>query len=329
MMNHWSSTASIETLKTRARIIQTIRAFFHARQVWEVETPILSHSGNPDPNIESFRVNTPLSNHAYLQTSPEFAMKRLLANNSGPIYQLCKVFRAGEIGQNHNPEFTMLEWYRPGYDYHQLMQEVDALIRTALDHLKLEASQFLSYRTLFQQYVDIDPFTAECETLALLIKRAKIDVEGMNDASRDSWLNLILTHLIEPALPLNCPIFIYDFPQSQASLAKIRNAKPTESNQAAPAVAERFELYINGMELANGFSELTDASEQQKRFNKENQQRKQQGQQTVKLDQYFLQALEAGLPESAGVAVGIDRLIMLATQTKYISAVIAFDDPRS
>jgi lysyl-tRNA synthetase class 2 len=333
-MTHWKSTATIETLKTRARIIQTIRTFFHARQVWEVETPLLSHSGNPDPNINSFLVHGyELDEPGYLHTSPEFAMKRLLACGSGAIYQLCKVFRAGEIGRNHNPEFSMLEWYRPGYDYQQLMQEVDALLRTVLDeHINLEDSQYLSYKELFQQYAGIDPFTAGIEALKLLITHAKIEVEGMDKASADDWLNLILTHIIEPALPRNCPVFIYDFPETQASLAKIRNNDPADLADADPAnppVAERFELYLNGVELANGFSELTDATEQRSRFEKDNLQRKEMGKDTIKLDQNLLQALQTGLPESAGVAVGIDRLVMLATQASSVSEVIAFDYPHS
>lgn len=325
-MNNWKSTASIERLQSRARIIQTIRAFFHSRHVWEVDTSLLSHSGNPDPNIDSFmvRAQTP-ADSGYLHTSPEFAMKRLLACGSGSIYQICKVFRAGESGRNHNPEFTMLEWYRVGYDYQQLMQEVDALLRTVLQpHLSLEVSQYLSYRELFLQYADINPFSADIKALKSCIIQAKLDIEGMEDAPRDSWLNLILTHIIEPALPHHCPIFIYDFPQTQASLAKIRHDDP-----ANPPVAERFELYLNGIELANGFSELTDATEQQRRFAKDNLERKEIGKGTITLDQHLLQALEMGLPESAGVAIGIDRLVMLATQSSCISDVIAFDYQRS
>ena len=216
----------------------------------------------------------------------------------------------------------MLEWYRIGFDYHQLMHEVDALLRAVThEYIKLEDSQYLSYRDVFQRYVNIDPFTAGIEVLRSCINKANIDVEGMSNASQDSWLNLIMTHVVEPALPLNCPVFIFDFPESQASLARIRHDNPP--------VAERFELYLNGIELANGFSELTDATEQRHRFEKENIQREQSGQQKIKLDDHFLAAIEAGLPECAGVAVGVDRLVMLATQASTIEEVIAFDSIRS
>ena len=322
-MNAWQPSGSIETLKQRARIMQKIRAFFLQRKVWEVETPVLSQSGNPDPNIESFMIkaSTP-DDTGYLHTSPEFAMKRLLSSGSGSIYQLCKVFRAAEVGQFHNPEFTMLEWYRVAFDYHLLMQEVDALLREVLHgHIELGESQFLSYRDTFQNFVKIDPFTAEIEALRSCVERANINVEGMTHASHDSWLSLIMTHIIEPALPINCPVFIYDFPVSQASLARIRDEEPP--------VAERFELYLNGIELANGFSELTDVKEQRFRFEQENNQREQNAQQKMKLDSNFLEAMEAGLPECAGVALGIDRLIMLAVQASSITEVMAFDSARS
>lgn len=322
-MNTWQPSGKIQTLKERARILQTIRAFFYQRRVWEVETPLLSHAGNPDPNIESFHVKASGPKAAgYLHTSPEFFMKRLLSAGSGSIYQLCKVFRSEESGRYHNPEFSMLEWYRPGFDYHQLMQEVDALLREVLrDYIRLEDTQSLSYRHAFQHYAAVDPFTAETETLHACIDKAAIDIEGMRDASRDAWLNMIMTHIVEPALPVNCPVFIYDFPASQASLARIRND--------IPAVAERFELYLNGIELANGFAELTDATEQRLRFEQENIQRQQNGQQKIKLDESFLAAMAAGLPECAGVALGIDRLVMLATRASSIADVITFDYDRS
>ncbi len=320
-MHDWLPSASIDTLKHRARLLQRIRAFFQARQVLEVDTPVLSRAGVTDPHIESFTTED-LGQTFYLHTSPEFPMKRLLAAGSGDIFQLCKVFRCGESGRRHNPEFTLLEWYRIHMDHHQLMQEVDALVREVLqDRLELDDARYFSYQQLFGKFAGIDPFAVETRELKQCLEQQGIAVSGLAPDDRDAWLDIILTHLIEPALPQNCPVFIHDYPPSQAALARIRND--------SPVVAERFELYINGMELANGFHELCDATEQRRRFEKENRGRQQAGLAEIPMDENLLAALQSGLPDCAGVALGVDRLLMLALGKTDIKDVLAFDGQRA
>ncbi len=318
----WSPGASLEMLKLRARMLQNMRAFFERLEVLEVDTPALSVAAVPDPHVESFQVqdNGPGSaSFRYLHTSPEFPMKRLLAAASGPIYQICKVFRQGEIGARHNPEFTLLEWYRPGIDHMALMEEVEALLRYLLAGVKsLPPAQWLSYREVFLEYVGIDPLTSDVRELRhCAIEHGIEPPEGLFE--KDAWLDLLLTHTIEAKLPEFT--FIYDYPASQASLAKIR--------QSDFPVAERFEVYLNGIELANGFHELTDAQEQRHRFEQENLSRRAAGLETVHLDQSFLAALEAGMPPSAGVALGVDRLLMYATDADSLDQVMAFSHPRA
>ena len=323
MMVDWRPSASPETLIIRARLLQRIRAFFQAREVLEVETPLLSRAAVTDPHIESFVVQDPQGGMPrYLHTSPEFAMKRLLAAGSGSIYQVCKVFRQGEAGRQHNPEFSMLEWYRLGFDHQQLMVEVDDLLRKLLDgNLALTDTLRLSYRDAFQRYAGLDPLTASIPELQATVRQRGIDVTGLDQRHKDPWLDLLMTHVVEPALPQDCPVFIYDFPASQAALARIR--------QEEPLVAERFELYLGGMELANGFHELTDAVEQRQRFEVDLASREEMGLPSVPVDDRFLAALESGLPPCAGVALGIDRLVMLVAGVKSISDVLTFDDHRA
>ena len=322
-MADWKPSASLAMLKIRARLLQRIRAFFQARDVLEVETPTLSSAAVTDPHIESYAIQDPQhGTPRYLHTSPEFAMKRLLVAGSGSIYQLCKVFRQGELGRQHNPEFTMLEWYRLGFDHQQLMAEVDSLLRELLDgYFPLGESQRLTYRDAFVQYAGLDPHTASISQLQAKVKQQGINVTGLNDTDKDSWLDLLMTHVVEPDLPRDCPVFIYDYPASQAALARIR--------QDDPPVAERFELYIYSMELANGFHELTDAQEQRQRFVADNRARQAVGQSPMPIDAHFLAALEAGLPACAGVALGFDRFVMLAAGAKSISEVLAFNADRA
>ena len=299
------------------------RAFFHARDVWEVETPVLSQAATADPHIDSFSLSS-LQGRAprYLHSSPEFPMKRLLAAGSGSIYQVCKVFREGEAGRRHNPEFTLLEWYRIGFDHRALMNEVDALVRelvqeTVGEHLPLAESQYFTYQEALQRFADLDLLNAEVATLQDCARRHGLDVPALGD-ERDAWLDLLMSHVVEPALPRDCPVFIYDYPASQAALARVRGE-----------VAERFELYINGMELANGFHELDDANEQRRRFEQENQLRLQAGLVAMPLDEHLLAALEQGLPDCAGVALGFDRLLMLIAGQTDIAAVLSFDSERA
>ena len=289
----------------------------------EVETPVCSVSGVTDPAIDSLstRFTGPgaaAGRRLYLHTSPEFPMKRLLAAGSGPIYQICRVFRDGEAGRFHNPEFTLLEWYRPGYDHHQLMDEVSALVRSLLPECRGE--QRLTYRQLFEQYLGVD---SEQQTLQEL-RQSAIDhqvpgADALDMQERDGWLELLLSHCIEPQLQGLC--FVYDYPSSQASLARIRPGQPP--------VAERFELYLDGMELANGFHELADAEEQRERFQYELAQRRRLGRPQLPMDDHLLQALEAGLPDCSGVALGVDRLLMNITSASHIDQVLAFPFERA
>ena len=320
MMVDWRPSASSATLVIRARLLQRIRAFFQARDVLEVETPLLSRAAATDPHIESFLVQDPLGGTPrYLHTSPEFAMKRLLAAGSGSIYQVCKVFRRGEAGRRHNPEFSMLEWYRPGFNHLQLMAEVDDLLRELLDgYIVLADTSRLTYREAFQCYAGFDPLMVSIPELQATVRQRGIDITGLDQQQKDPWLDLLMTHVVEPALPQDGPVFIYDYPASQAALARIR--------QESPPVAERFELYLGDMELANGFHELTDAAEQRQRFTVDLASREASRLACVPMDERFLAALESGLPACAGVALGIDRLVMLAAGVKSISEVIAFDD---
>ena len=283
----------------------------------EVETPLLSAAAATAPFLDSFvtRYQGPLApqgQNLYLQTSPEFAMKRLLAAGSGPIYQVCKAFRNGEAGTQHNPEFTMLEWYRPGFDHHALMDEVEALVDSILDTGPV---QRIKYRDLFQGRVGLDPLDFGAEEARACLLRHGIEAPDMGDATPDDWLALILTHIIEPSLTSEA-VFIHDFPASQAMLARL--------SQTEPLTAERFELYVNGIELANGFHELLDGAEQQRRFESELQQRRQIGLPELPMDEALIDALKQGLPDCAGVAVGVDRLLMLAANEHNIAGVLAF-----
>ena len=281
----------------------------------EVETPLISRAGNTDPEIQSIKTDA----GDYLRTSPEFALKRLLAAGSGDIFELGRVFRAAESGRNHNPEFTMLEWYRTGFSYHQLMDEVADIVRHCghgkFDHWPL---QKLSYLELFLQYLDIDPFTANERLL-----RATAEKHGIHDIELNckQWLDLLISLVIQPALPEESLTFVYDFPEDQAALAKVR--------PGSPALAERFELYLGHTELANGYQELTNAREQQRRFDAENAERQKRGLAVCKVDSQLVAALEHGLPECAGVALGVDRLLMAITGADTISEVTAFPFSRA
>ncbi len=317
MISDWQPTASLENMKLRARILAEIRGFFSACDVMEVETPLLSLAGATDPYLDSLTSHYqgplfPAGQTVYLQTSPEFAMKRLLAAGSGSIYQICKAFRNGEAGRQHNPEFTMLEWYRPGFDHHVLMDEVEALIAVIL---KTAPARRLTYHDLFAEYVGLDPFDLSVEDACACLQARNIILPDMADAMIDDWLSLIMTHVIEPAFGVE-PVFVYDFPASQAMLARVADAQPP--------VAQRFELYINGMELANGFYELADAAEQQRRFEADLQLRQQLGLPEIGMSHALIAALESGLPDCAGVALGVDRLLMLVAGAENIAEVLAF-----
>jgi lysyl-tRNA synthetase class 2 len=319
----WSPSATLATLRLRAELLSRIRAFFAARQVLEVETPALSAAAITDPHLASFA--TPYTGpgaangrQMYLHTSPEFPMKRLLAAGSGCIYQLARVFRNGEAGRKHNPEFSLLEWYRVGFDHHQLMAEVAELVTILLaDRWPLAPPEQRRYGELFKQYLGIDPYCCTVTELVECAGRHPLSIPtGMPIDDPDPWLDLLLTHCIEAHLGQGRLTFVYDYPASQAALARLRPDQPL--------IGERFELYLNGIELANGFHELADASEQRRRFNLENAKRHALGLPMMPIDEPLLAALASGLPECAGVALGFDRLVMLAAGADSIAQVIAF-----
>jgi lysyl-tRNA synthetase class 2 len=317
----WSPAAALQILRLRARLVARVRRFFAQRGVLEVETPMLSAAAATAPHLDSFSVDyhgpqTPASGRLYLHTSPEYPMKRLLAAGSGSIYQLCRVFRDGESGARHNPEFTLLEWYRVGYALPQLIDEVEALLRGVLAGLReLPPARRIGYRELFRHYAQLDGLTATvAELRACLEAHGHRAPAGMDATGLDAWRDLVLTHVIEPRL--SGLVFVTDYPASQASLARIRPGEPP--------VAVRFECYLDGVELANGFHELADAGEQRRRFEHDNAARAQAGRPAMPLDEALLAALKAGLPECCGVALGFDRLVMAAAGAARIDDVLAF-----
>lgn len=320
----WQPTTTLAMLHNRAQLLNNIRQFFAARQVLEVETPLLSQATVTDPHLHSFQTqyySDKLDCHQtfYLQTSPEFAMKRLLAAGSGPIYQISKAFRnQGESGRYHNPEFSLLEWYRPGYDHHQLMDEVEDLLQSLL---ACDTAQRLSYAEVFQHYLNIDVHQASIKNLTACLAHFDVSAENLGLTTLADLLNFLMAHVIEPRLPKYL-IFIYDYPVSLAALAKI-------SNISARPIAERFEVYFQGIELANGFHELADAKEQRRRFENDLNSRAQQGYPSVPIDEHLLAALAYGFPECAGVALGIDRLLMLMSKKNKLTDVINFPFDRS
>ena len=319
----WRPSAPLATLRLRGELLAQIRAFFLARGVLEVETPVLSAAAITDPHLASFstRYFGPGPHHGgmlYLHTSPEFPMKRLLAAGSGCIYQIARVFRDGGAGRRHNLEFTLLEWYRLGFDHHRLMDEVAELVTQLLaDRMALGRPERLSYGELFQQYLALNPYRSSISQLAACAEARNVSIPaGMPPDDPDPWLDLLLTHCLEPRLGLGRLSFIYDYPASQAALARLRPGDPP--------VGERFELYLNGIELANGFHELGDATEQRRRFEQENASRQALGLPRMPVDNRLLAALESGLPDCAGVALGLDRLAMLAVGARSLTEVLAF-----
>ena len=315
-------------LQRRAQLLARTRAFFATRDVLEVETPVLSIAGATDPHIDSFRVcyNGPGARRGeqlYLHTSPEYPMKRLLAAGSGSIYQLTRVFRDAEAGRYHNPEFTLLEWYRVGMDYHCLMDETAELVAELLAIPGDRASpERLSYAHVFERYLDLDPHRSTAAQLRACARaRGIAGALQLSPDDPDPWRDLLLSHCIEPQLGQERLTFVYDYPATQAALARIQGDNPP--------VAQRFELYWRGIELANGFQELTDADEQRQRFEQDNRKREANGKSRVRPDENLIAALAAGMPECAGVALGFDRLLMHAVGANALSEVIAFDFDRA
>ncbi len=307
-------------LRRRAALLAKIRAFFAARGVWEVETPALSTAATTDPALDSYRIAPRGEPPRYLHTSPEFPMKRLLAAGSGDIYQLARVFRPREQGRYHNPEFTLLEWYRLGFDDAELMAEVAELVAAVLAPGPPPSVERLTYREAFTRFAGVDPF-AEPGALEQRAVAVGIHPPPLPTDDPDPWRHLLMSHLVEPHLGTNGLCFITDYPASQAALARLRPADP--------GAAARFELYWQGVELANGFWELCNVAEQRRRFAADLRQRRRHGLTVAPCDHRLLAALEAGLPDCAGVALGVDRLAMLVMACDHLDQVLAFPQQRA
>jgi lysyl-tRNA synthetase class 2 len=301
------------------------REFFAQRAVLEVETPILSAAAVSDPQLQSLHTQvTGMAGPRYLQTSPEFAMKRLLAAGSGDIYQVCKVFRDEEQGRWHNPEFTMIEWYRLGFDDAMLMDEVEALLKAMLEGLRnLPPAERLSYSAALQRHAGVDAFTAGDDDLSAAAVRHGIHCDSTLD--RDGKLDLLMGLVVGPRLGVERPCFICDYPVSQAALARLKPSSFTAApSGAGQAVAARFELYVDGIELANGFHELANEAQQRARFEADLKIRAARGRVQPPLDEHLLAALQHGLPDCAGVALGLDRLVAVALGAARLSDAMSF-----
>ncbi|MBN7123412.1 MULTISPECIES: elongation factor P--(R)-beta-lysine ligase [Erwinia] len=314
----WLPGASISNLLKRAAIMAEIRRFFADRGVLEVETPAMSQATVTDVHLVPFQTRFVGPGAAqgldlYLMTSPEYHMKRLLAAGSGPIFQLCRSFRNEEAGRHHNPEFTMLEWYRPHYDMYRLMNEVDDLLQQVLECAPAET---LSYQQAFIRHLEMDPLSADKTQMREVAEKLGVGDLANREEDRDTLLQLLFMMGVEPQIGKDKPAFVYHFPASQASLAEIS----TEDHR----VAERFEVYFKGIELANGFRELTDSREQKQRFDQDNRKRAARGLPQQPIDTNLLDALAHGMPDCSGVALGVDRIVMLALKADSLSEVIAF-----
>jgi len=318
----WQPNLNWKKAKQRAKVLSQIRLFFGERDIIEVETPLLSQGTVTDVHLDGFTTEYKYlsdssleeSNKYYLQTSPEFAMKRLISSGYQSIYQICKAFRHEESGSNHNPEFTMVEWYRVGFNHFQLMDEVFDLLEGTL---KCQKPEKLSYQEVFKEHLQIDPLETSLAELKMLLSQKNITGDWLEcEDDLDILLQVLFTECIEPLLGQYSPCFIYNFPISQASLAR--------ASSDDPRVSERFECYYLGVELANGFNELTDAEEQLSRFEQDNEQRIRLGKEAKPIDKNFINALSYGLPQCAGVALGIDRLLMLAMKEKSIHSTLSF-----
>jgi lysyl-tRNA synthetase class 2 len=323
----WRPSASIETLRRRAGLVALVRAYFAGRGVLEVETPALAAVACSDPQIESLAVADAQGRPAgFLQTSPEYAMKRLLAAGSGDIFQLCRVFRSGELGRHHNPEFTLLEWYRLDFSLAQIMAETGELAARLLGagvdtDPPQRGVETVSYQQAFERHLQVDPLTAHTEQLRELSLAHGLDPVGGREATRDELLDFLVATQVGPRLGMGRLTCLHGYPASQASLARL---DPDD-----PRVAQRFELYAEGVELANGYVELADANEQAARFAADQGERWRRGLVPHSADTRLLGALRHGLPACAGVALGFDRLVMLALQRERVEDVMAFAGARA
>jgi elongation factor P--(R)-beta-lysine ligase len=322
----WRPGVSNQRLRERAALLQRTRAFFATRGVLEVDTPVVVTAAVSDVHLHSARVqlaevDAKPSPALFLHTSPEYAMKRLLAAGSGDIYQICHVVRGLEYGRLHNPEFTLIEWYRVGFTLAALIAEVEALVRALLGPAAAaRSSERLSYRDAFCRELGLDPLTADEAALAQAARALGFE-QPSAQPDRDEWLELLMAARVGPHLGRRALTFVHDYPASQAALARL---DPQDAR-----VAQRFELYCDGIELANGFHELTTAAEQRRRFERDNAERRRRGLPVSELDERLLAALGAGLPDCAGVALGFDRTLMIATGAAHIEEVLPFPTSRA
>ena len=317
----WKPACDIELLRLRANVLSAIRAFFEQRSVLEVETPLLCHATGTDPQLDffsSYYHSAPNDKEMFLQTSPEFAMKRLLAAGSGSIFQICKAFRNGESGRFHNPEFSILEWYRVGFSLEQLMDEVaELLVQLMPGHCRLEPVHRFSYSELFEQITGLNPLLFCQESYAhYASENAMSDAILICENDHAMWLDLLFSYKVQAVLADQQISIVYGYPAVQSSLARI--------NQHNPLIADRFEVFINGVEIGNGFFELSDAQEQEQRFDQEISARSTKGLPAVEKDNLFLAALQAGLPDCSGIALGLDRLLMVIANAGTLKDVMAF-----
>lgn len=314
----WRPTATLEALRFRARCLRTVREFFHIRDVLEVETPIASPSGTVDLWIDSFEVRSQLRRDPlWLQTSPEFHMKRLLAAGSGSIWQMSRVFRDEGRGRWHNNEFSMLEWYRPGWTLRDLCTEVEDLVRALSP--TLPPARWMSFGEAFVERAGVDPFADPISKIREAAEESCAVVPALGDIDRDGWLDLLMVSRVEPGLGEHGPVFLWGYPPSRAALARI-------GHEGETPVALRAELYWKGVELTNAYDELIDPSEQRTRFQEEHRARLALSKPTPPIDHSLVEALRHGMPQGAGVALGFDRLVALAYGADSISQVIAFPE---
>ncbi len=327
MQTAWQPTCSVAMLQLRARLLANIRTFFEKKSVLEVETPLLSHSIGTDPQLAFFTTDyclPPLQQQLFLQTSPEFAMKRLLAAGSGSIYQICKAFRNGESGRFHNPEFTLLEWYRVGFTLTQLMDEIAELILSlfAAEQVELAGVQRYSYQAIFQQYTGLDALLfSYVDYCTYALNNGLPEAVALCEHDHALWLDFLFSHCVQPHLRNDTVYMVHDYPATLSSLARIN---PLDSR-----TTDRVELFINGVELGNGFYELSDAVEQNKRFDEEISARQQKDLADVVKDERLIAALATGLPECSGIAIGLDRLLMLLSKGASIDEVLSFSIHRA
>lgn len=318
----WRPSADMAALELRAAMLREVREYFAREGVMEVETPVLARATVTDVHLASLRTRVAGHGDYYLQTSPEYAMKRLLAAGAGDIYQVSRVFRDGERGSLHNPEFTLVEWYRVGFDVEALMTDVARLMTQLLSpYCPLRPPERLTYRHAVRTVADVDPISGHIDELLECLRKHAVPLPSQLAQERDGCLDLLMSTVVGPRLGAGGLTFVYDYPAGQAALARVRADDPS--------VAERFEVYLDGIELANGFHELADASEQRLRFEQDLASRREHRLETPPLDERLLAALSAGLPDCSGVAMGFDRLVMRAAGVREIDRVIAFPADRA